>query len=109
MADGRRKGETMGIFQRNVRMSLIVLGMILAGANSAQACPMCKLALETDDAQPFAYMVSILFMMGTIFTLFGLVSAFVWWVARHERRAMEAAGYTHLFENGVTQAASDAG
>jgi uncharacterized membrane protein len=99
--------------QRTCRLALTVMGVILAFANSAWACPMCKLALETDDAQPRAYMASILFMMGTIFTLFGVVSAFVWWVARQERRAMEAAGYTHLFENGVTElgktAAPDAG
>lgn len=88
-------------------MAGLVLGAVMAGANSAWACPMCKIALENDDPQPRAYMVSILFMMGTIFTLFGLVSAFVWWVTRQERRAMEDAGYNHLFENGVTQAAAD--
>lgn len=90
--------------QRTLRIVMTVMGLVLAGANSACACPMCKIALENDDAQPRAYMVSILFMMGTIFTLFGAVSAFVWWVARHERRAMEDAGYRHLFENGVSAA-----
>lgn len=86
-----------------MRTIWLVLGVLLAWANSASACPMCKLALETDDPQPRAYMYSILFMMGTIFTLFGAVTGFVWWLTRQERRSLEAAGYGHLFENGVTQ------
>lgn len=85
------------------RWMCFVLAALWAGVNTASACPMCKLALETDDPQPKAYMVSILFMMGTIFTLFGVVASFVWWVTKQERRALEAAGYQHLFENGVTK------
>lgn len=77
--------------------------MLLYGVNSAWACPMCKLALETDDPQPRAYMYSILFMMGTIFTLFCAVAGFVCWLSRQERRSLEAAGYGHLFENAVSQ------
>ncbi len=41
----------------------------------ADACPMCKIANETDDRLPRAYMYSILFMLavpGSIFTGFGI-------------------------------------
>jgi hypothetical protein len=79
--------------------------LLAASAKSAWACPMCKLALETDDPQPRAYMISILFMMGMIFTMFGLVGGLVWWLTRHERRSLEDAGYGHLFENAVTESA----
>lgn len=85
------------------RTAWLVLGILLAGANSAWACPMCKLALETDDPQPRAYMYSILFMMGTIFTLFSAVSGFVWWLSRREQAALRAAGYDHLFDNAVNR------
>lgn len=90
-------------WQRTFTWMLAGMGMLLSVANSASACPMCKMALEKDDPQPQAYMVSILFMMGTIFLLIGLVSALLYWVSLQERRAMEAAGYQHLFENAVSQ------
>jgi uncharacterized membrane protein len=83
------------------RLSLAAL--IVASANSVWACPMCKLALETDDPQPRAYMISILFMMGMIFTMFGLVGALVLWISRQERTRLVNAGYSHLFENAVTE------
>lgn len=81
----------------------IAVALLAASVNSAWACPMCKMALEEDDPQPRAYMISILFMMGTIFTLFGAVGALAWWVTRAERRRLEAAGYGHLFQNGVQE------
>ncbi|MFO0917795.1 MAG: hypothetical protein U0872_05695 [Planctomycetaceae bacterium] len=86
---------------RIFKSAWLVLGILLASANSAWACPMCKLALETDDPQPRAYMYSILFMMGTIFTLFMSVGGFVWWISRREQAALRAAGYDHLFDNAV--------
>ena len=79
------------------------LFVMLACASPVWACPMCKLALETDDPQPRAYMISILFMMGMIFTLFGIVGGLVWWLNRHERKSLEDAGYGHLFHNAVSQ------
>ena len=91
--------------QRIKSAAWVMVAMFLTGVNSASACPLCKLAMETDDPQPRAYMISILFMMGTIFTLFGAVSAGVWWLSRQERRSLEAAGYGHLFENAVTELA----
>ena len=93
---------------RRIHRLAICLVLILAASNSAWACPGCKLALETDDPLPRAYMISILFMMGAIFTLFGVVGAFVWWLNRSERKSLENAGYGHLFDNAVNQTAGNA-
>lgn len=77
--------------------------MILANSTSAWACPMCKYALETDENEPKAYMISILFMMGTITTLFASVAVLLWWVSKQEKMVINAAGYQHIFENAVSQ------
>jgi hypothetical protein len=58
-------------------MLAIVAGLFvcLTAAKPASACPMCKLATESDSRLPKAYMYSILFMMGmpaTISTGFGV-------------------------------------
>jgi hypothetical protein len=47
-------------------MLTIAAGLLvcLATAAPASACPMCKLAAESDARLPKAYMYSILFMMG---------------------------------------------
>ena len=85
-------------------LKLTVLAtFVLARASIAWACPMCKYALETDDTEPKAYMISILFMMGMISALFASVGVLLWWVAKHEKMAMTAAGYQHLFENAGSQ------
>jgi hypothetical protein len=86
----------------------VLATLLVVWTDAALACPMCKIANETDDPRPRAYMVSILFMMGTIFLLFGTVAAGVMWLTRREQRSLEEAGYGHLFENGVTQAAAGA-
>jgi hypothetical protein len=77
--------------------------LVLAQASNAWACPMCKLALETDAAEPKAYMVSILFMLGMISSLFLSVGILLWWVSRQEKMALNAAGYQHLFDNAGSQ------
>lgn len=92
---------------RFVRGLLVALMMVLAGASDAWACPMCKLALETDDPQPRAYMLSILFMLGMIGSMFAAVTGLLIWLSRRERLVLEAAGYQHLFENGVNQPAPE--
>jgi hypothetical protein len=69
---------------------------------------MCKMALETDDPQPRAYMLSILFMLGMIMSAFGAVAGLLVWVSRTERRALTDAGYDHVLHNGVTTSASSA-
>lgn len=64
---------------------LICLGVFSPMTSTAAACPNCKLANETDDRRPKAYMYSILFMIGmpaTIFTGFGLS---FYRMARNER------------------------
>ena len=62
---------------------------------------MCKMALETDDPQPRAYMISILFMLGMMGSVTTGVGAVMYWVNRSERRALEAAGYHHVLHNAV--------
>jgi hypothetical protein len=96
----------MWTMRQIVRVSLVVITLTLAGTSEAWACPMCKLALETDDPQPRAYMMSILFMLGMIGSMFGGMAGLLIWLARRERLELEAAGYGHLFDNGVTQLAA---
>ncbi len=91
---------------RFIQNLLFAATVMLLGTNQAWACPMCKMALETDDPQPKAYMLSILFMLGMIGSMFGLIAGLLYWLSRKERLVLEAAGYQHLFENGVTQAES---
>jgi hypothetical protein len=76
--------------------------LIFSTAPSLWACPMCKLALETDDPQPRAYMVSILFMLGMIMSAFGGMAGLLVWVSRTERRALSEAGYDHVLHNAVS-------
>lgn len=90
-----------------VRGMVVASLMVLICASEAWACPMCKLALETDDPQPKAYMYSILFMLGMIGSMFGGVATLLVWLTRQERLSLEAAGYQHIFENGATEAARD--
>lgn len=90
-----------------VRGLVVASLIVLTSASSASACPMCKMALETDDPQPKAYMFSILFMLGMIGSMFGGVATLLVWLTRQERLALEAAGYQHLFENGATEAARE--
>ena len=85
-------------------LKTIAIGtLVLANANSVWACPMCKFALETDAAEPKAYMISILFMIGMISTLFCSVGVLLWWVSKQEKMALNAAGYQHLFDNAGSQ------
>jgi hypothetical protein len=90
---------------RLVRLGVVAFAWIVLGASQVWACPMCKLALEADDPQPRAYMYSILFMLGAMGSIIGGMIGFLWWLSRTERAAMDAAGYQHLFENGVSQPA----
>lgn len=86
------KGETM--LRRLVMSTSLLLGIGLIGplTLSAQACPMCKIANEQDSLIPKAYMYSILFMMGTIFSLAGGVGLCVFHLSRKENAALEASG-----------------
>lgn len=66
---------------RQLRMLLVALALFSGGmiCSSAEACPMCKAAVEDDDkssqAVPKAYMYSILFMLAmpaSLATVFGV-------------------------------------
>lgn len=79
------------------------IAVAISQSSSAWACPLCKFALETNDAEPQAFMISILFMMGMITALFAAVAGLLWWINRLETKKLKAAGYGHLFENAGSQ------
>jgi hypothetical protein len=89
---------------RSERRVLTTLALIagLATTNSAWACPMCKLAIETDAPQPKAYFISIFFMLGMIGAVCAGVVSLAWWINRRETQQLIDAGYGHLFDNAVT-------
>lgn len=89
--------------KRTLKTIAIGTLVLLSQASSLWACPMCKYALETDENEPRAYMISILFMMGMITALFSGVTVLLWYVSKLERKNLTAAGYQHLFENAGCQ------
>ena len=89
--------------KRFAKSLALCTAIVLAQATNVWACPMCKYALETDELEPKAYMVSILFMIGMISSLFLAVAVALWWVARQDKLSLNAAGYQHLFENAGNQ------
>ena len=93
---------------RTVRFATAALVWALICGSEVWACPMCKLALEADDPQPRAYMYSIFFMLIAIGSIFSGMIGFLIWLSKHEKAAMDAAGYQHLFENGATQPVTEA-
>ena len=58
----------------------------------AVACPMCKAGLDSDDARPRAYMVSILFMLSVPICLFSGLGYGLWRLSRQESERLQAAG-----------------
>ena len=82
------------MLRRLVLLMSLMLGVALFGpvVQPVQACPMCKIANEQDSLLPRAYMYSILFMMGTIFSLGGGVAYCVYSLSRKENAALEAMG-----------------
>lgn len=82
------------MFRRLVLSTSLLLGVGLfsPAIQPAQACPMCKIANEQDSLLPKAYMYSILFMMGMIFSLAGGVAFCVYSLSRRENAALEALG-----------------
>jgi hypothetical protein len=93
-------------------MLAIVAGLFfcLMTATPASACPMCKLATESDSRLPMAYMYSILFMMGmpaTIMTGFGLG---FWRLSRKAARMQQEASEQAIAgaSDPVVQASQDA-
>lgn len=75
-------------------LTALILGIGMFGpvTQPVQACPMCKIANEQDSLLPRAYMYSILFMMGMMFSLGGGVAFCVYHLSRKENAALEAMG-----------------
>ncbi len=82
------------MWRRMVLLAGVMIGAACFGPmmQSAQACPMCKIANEQDALLPTAYMYSILFMMGMIFSLAGGVGLAVFFISRRENAALAAMG-----------------
>ncbi len=77
-------------------LTIIAGGLLgLSAATPASACPMCKLANESDNRLPRAYMYSILFMIGMPMTVLSGFSIGFWRLSRKatqlQREAMEHA------------------
>jgi hypothetical protein len=78
-------------------MLTLIAGLLLclSAATPASACPMCKLANETDSRLPRAYMYSILFMLGMPMTVLSGFGIGFWRLSRKaallQREAMEQA------------------
>ncbi len=75
-----------------VMFVVLVMGLLGPLVQSAQACPMCKVANEQDSMLPMAYMFSILFMMGMIFSLGGGVGFGMYLLGRRENAALASMG-----------------
>ena len=84
-------------------LTVFPFAMACSVPSRAMACPMCKFALESDDPLPRAYMYSILFMLAVIGGIFLVLAVLVHWLVKNEQAALDAAGYQHLFENGVSE------
>ena len=82
---------------------MLSIGVVGPLAQSAQACPMCKIANEQDSLLPKAYMYSILFMMGMIFSIGGGIGYGMYLLGRKENAAIEG------WEQGQADAESNAG
>jgi hypothetical protein len=63
----------------------------LATATPASACPMCKLANESDSRLPTAYMYSILFMLGMPATVLSGFGIGFWRLSRQAARMQQEA------------------
>lgn len=97
------------MFGRFVRLAILPAAVACLSTSQAWACPMCKFAIEADDPKPRAYMFSILFMLIAIGSVVTGLIFLLNWISRHERAALDAAGYQHLFENGVSEQAAGRG
>ncbi len=80
------------MFRRIIFATALAVGLNAASPliEMAQACPMCKVANEQDAQLPRAYMYSILFMMGMMFSLGGGMAFGVFYLSRKERAAIES-------------------
>lgn len=72
---------------------LAILAVLLLGSMTrAEACPMCKQALESSsNPEPFAYMVSILFMLAMVTGVIGTLIGCLVYMSRQEAASLSAA------------------
>jgi hypothetical protein len=81
--------------RRSILTLIAGLLLCLSAATPASACPMCKLANESDSRLPRAYMYSILFMLGMPMTVLSGFGIGFWRLSRKaaqlQREAMEHA------------------
>ena len=79
-----------------LRQSIFLLALITASGLFAQttqvahACPMCKVANETDAYLPRAYMYSILFMLGMPATICASLGVGLYRLNQKESAGLEA-------------------
>ncbi len=78
------------MLRRMVLAAVLLLSVAGPLAQSAQACPMCKIANEQDSLLPTAYMYSILFMMGMMFSIGGGIGFGMYLLGRKENAAIES-------------------
>jgi hypothetical protein len=64
---------------------IALLGAATPLANVASACPSCKESISQDEAQPKAYMYSILFMLGMPAVVGGAFGYGLYQMSRRER------------------------
>ncbi len=79
------------MFRRILVVAVLMFGLGVCGplVQPAQACPMCKIANEQDALLPRAYMYSILFMMGMMFSLAGGVAFGMYRIGRRENADLD--------------------
>ncbi|RMG40436.1 MAG: hypothetical protein D6725_03445 [Planctomycetota bacterium] len=92
--------------KRAVLCCLVLSCLVLVMWNVAQACPMCKVATESDARLPRAYMYSILFMLAMPATVFVGFSYGLWRLSRRERSVAEAVERMALDDGAAGGAAS---
>lgn len=78
---------------RWVLILLAAVGFVVADPQpqQASACPMCKAALEEDDARPKAYMYSIIFMLSVPAVMVAGMTGLLFKLSRSEQRVLEEA------------------
>lgn len=80
------------LFNSMLFLSVVVLGVsVEALVPQVYACPMCKAALEEDDAKPLAYQTSILFMLSMPAAICGTLGFVLFRLNNSETRLVENA------------------
>jgi hypothetical protein len=74
-------------------MLFVVVGFVFADPQpqQASACPMCKVAIEENDARPRAYMYSIIFMLSVPAAMVAGITGMLFSLNRKEQLVLEAA------------------